>query len=505
MNGRERSSPQDFLALAGSLVLRAVRAAWVGAIVLAAGLAVTAGWTLSAKRLYRSEAVFLYERGVSSASVGAGGEGDSPRQVGTRLQDMLVSRQRLDALIKQMKLYPRIADHRGQIEAIEEMRKHINLAIRDGYTFKASYDSENRELAQSVLDALVKGVAEDDGQRRLREAEETKEFLNAERKQADEALKTKESALSGFLAQHPQLAAETGTTGASTGGIIRAADRDRASSGNGGGEIASLELQAAQLEEALASAGQSAPGLPPAEPGADPVLVAARARAATELQNAQRDLADKQARYTNEHPDVKTALRHVADAEATLRRTEQLLAEHHKSAAASAPAAAVAAESGDASIGRAAALRRALAAVRSQIAAVKSRTSAPAEVPKSVPSLVSIDTEWTRLTRDVAEARERQAQLEVRQFQAQLVATLASAGQGARVVVADPPYRPTRPISGERSKIALVGGVASLLLALLAVALVGAFDDRLYGAHDVDRVVGDTVVIVVPRLQRKGA
>jgi uncharacterized protein involved in exopolysaccharide biosynthesis len=502
MNGRERSSPQDLLALAGSLFLRAVRAAWVGAIVLAAGLAITAGWTLSAKRLFRSEAIFLFERGVSSASIGAGAEGDSPRQVGSRLQDMLVSRQRLDALVKQMKLYPRIAEHRGQLEAIEEMRKHINLAIRDGYAFRVSYDAETRELAQSVLDTLVKGVVDDDGQRRLRDAEETKEFLNTERKQADEALKTKESTLAGFLAQHPQLAAETGTTGASTGGIIRAADRDRAANG-GGGEIASLELQAAQLEEALAAAGQSAPGLPPPEPGADPVLVSARSHALTELQNAQKDLADKQARYTNEHPDVKTALRHVADAEAALRRAELMLSEHRKSAATPSPAASASGEVEGG--GRVAALRRALAAVRSQIASVKSRSAAPSEVPKSVPSLVSIDTEWTRLTRDVAEARERQAQLEARQFQAQLAATLASAGQGARLVVADPPFRPTRPISGERSKIALVGGVASLLMALLAVAIVGAFDDRLYGATDVERVVGDAVVIVVPRLMRKGA
>jgi hypothetical protein len=121
-----------------------------------------------------------------------------------------------------------------------------------------------------------------------------------------------------------------------------------------------------------------------------------------------------------------------------------------------------------------------------------------------VSSVVAIDTEWTRLNRNVSEARERQTQLESKQFQAELVATLAAGGQGGRLVIADPPFRPMRPIAGGRFKIAIVGAVASLLLALLAIGLMAAFDDRLYGARDVERIVHDGIVVVVPRLTGKG-
>jgi hypothetical protein len=484
-------SPREHLAAFASLTPRVARAAWVGGIALAVGLAATAIWALSTKRLYRSESVLLYERGVQSASMGAAPEGDSARQVGLRLKDMLTARPRLESAIKEMKLYPALVEQRSVVDAIDEMRTHISLGVGDGYAYRASYDAESRELAQKVLDRLVKTVVDDDGRRRMKEAEDAKRFLDTERKHADEDLRTKEGALGAFLALHPQLAAETGASAANAGGMIRAADRDRAPANQG--EVAALEMQAAQLEDALVAAGQK-PSAGPGEPLIDPNVAAARVRAQAEVQAAQRDLADKEARFTNEHPDVKAALRRVAAAEATLRRAEAAVAAPRPMAP---PAMAPAVEEGS---GRAAALRRALSAVRAQIASVRSRATPRAEVPREAHSMVAIDTEWTRLTRETAEARERQSLLEGKQFQAQLMATLVGGGQAGRLVVADPPFKPTRPIAGGRFKIALVGGVASMLLGLLSVLAMAAFDDRLYAARDVERIMGNSIVVTIPRL-----
>jgi hypothetical protein len=119
-------------------------------------------------------------------------------------------------------------------------------------------------------------------------------------------------------------------------------------------------------------------------------------------------------------------------------------------------------------------------------------------------SVVAIDTEWTRLNRDVAEARDRQGQLEARQFQAQLAATLVAGGQGGRLVIADPPFRPLRPVAGGRFKIALAGASFSLFLAFLAISGMAWLDDRLYGVRDVERVVEEPIVVVVPKLTDKG-
>jgi uncharacterized protein involved in exopolysaccharide biosynthesis len=466
----------------------------VGGIALAIGLVATAGWALSTSRLYRSEAVLLYERGVQSSQVGSSGESDSPRQVGLRIQDMLTSRQRLEAAVKEMKLYPSIVEQRSVVDAIDEMRKHLTVNIREGYAFKVAYDADSRELAQKVLDRLSRGVVEDDGKRRVREAEDAKRFLDTERAHADEDLRTKEAALGAFLAKHPALAAETAAGGASAGGVIRA--MDRAAGPSTQGEVASLELQAAQLEQALIEAGQK-PTSGGGGPMLDPNVAAARARAQTELAAAQRDLADKQARYTNEHPDVKAALRRLGSAEAAMRHAEAAAA----APPAPAPVAAPAIDDGSAS--KVMALRHALAAVRSQINAVRGRSTPKTEIPKETHSMVAIDTEWTRLTRETAEARERQQQLEAKQFQAHLMATLAGTGQAGRIIIADPPFRPTRPIAGGRFKIALVGGIASLVLALLAVMALAAFDDRLYVARDVERIMQSAIVVAIPRLPEK--
>src|SRR5882672_5858009 len=194
MSERVSSSPREHLVAFASLAPRVARASWVGGVVLALGLAATAIWALSTNRLYRSEAVILYERGVQS---GMGGqEGDLPRVMGTRLHDMLMSRQRLESVVKEMHLYPVIVEQRSIVDAIDEMRKHLTLTGREGYTFRVSFDADRREVAQQALDRLTKSVVEDDARRRMKEAEDTKAFLDTERLHADQDLRTKESALS---------------------------------------------------------------------------------------------------------------------------------------------------------------------------------------------------------------------------------------------------------------------------------------------------------------------
>jgi len=478
-----------------SLVPRATRVAWTGAIGLGIGLVATALWVMSTTRLYRSEAVLLWERGVQAGTLGH--EGDSVRAVAARLTDAFMSRQRLESLIKDMKLYRSLRDKKGLVASIEEMRKHITVSNREGYTYRIYYDGDSRDGAKEVLERLIASVVEEDVNRRNHEAEETKRFLDAERQQSDEDLKTKEEALASFLTKHPQLASETGAA-ATMGGLIRAADRDRA--GAAGVDVSGLELQAAQLEQQLAAEGSTPHVLVGnREVSADPQLVAALTRTQTELQAAQHDLAEKQLHLTNEHPDVKQAQRRVALAEAAERRAAAALAAWKPSAARESGAPVTVGENTGGNA-RAAALRHALGAIRSQIASLRARSAPRAEMPRAPTSQVAIDTEWTRLNREVSEARERQSQLEGKQFQAQLAATLIAGGQGGQLVISDPPFKPMAPIAGGRFKIALVGVAGSVVLGLFVILIVAMFDDRLYSSHDVEGVLSDGIIVVIPKV-----
>ncbi len=492
----DETSPREYLSALIALAPRALRALWIGGIVLVIGLGVTVAWTLSTDHLYRSEAVVAYDHGVRTSTVGMV-DGDSPREIGGRLRDMLTSRQRFEKIIKELNLYRRIAERHGMGEAIDELKKHVTVSSREDLAYRVSFDAAGRELAQRGLELLVNGVVEEDSQRRIHEADETKHFLDAERKHADDDLKTKESSLAGFLAAHPVYAHEAVGTQASAGGAIRGRSEPSTAAGSSS-EVAQLELQAAQIEEALAQAGvHVAAGTGPVD--ASP-LVAARERARTELQTAQRALTEKQAMYTNEHPDVKAAIRHVAVAEAAVHRAEAALDADR----AGEKQAVVPAEDEGQDTARTAALKHALAAIRSQISAVKSRAAVVREpIAPEGGSPVATDIEWTHMNREVAEARERQTQLQGKQFQAELMATLAGGGQGGRLVVIDPPFRPVRPITGGRFKIAGAGLAASLVLSFLTIVLFAAFDDRLYGDRDIHRIVKDGIVVVIPKLTGK--
>lgn len=486
------SSPRDGLARLAAFAPRAIGAIWIGVIVLVIGLGATAAWALSTKRLYRSETVIAYERPIVSGSAAIE---ESPRQVGLKLQDMVTSRPRLEELIKEMHLYPEAVEKNGMVEATDEMTAHLKVTVREGYTYRVSFDADGRDRAQQALARLAKKIVDTDASRRLHEAENAETFLNAERKRADEDLKAKETALSTFLVKHPGLASEQ----VSPGGTIRATDRERGSSSSG--EVASLEMQSAQIEEALATAVTHNTPTARAERQANPVLSAARGLAASDLHAAKMDLAEKQSRLTNEYPDVKAAIRRVKETEASLQKAEAALAAA-PTVSSEVPGTGQSGGGGDPD--RAATLRRALAAVRSQISALRSRDVPRGEVPQGTGPIVAVDSEWALLSRAASEARQRQEQLEARQFQIGLLATLVAGNQGGGLTIADPAFRPSRPISGGRFKIAMVGLAGSVLLAFGAVLLFGVFDRRLYDAHDISRAVPVDVVVVVPRLTGKG-
>ena len=113
------------------------------------GLAGTAVGVLLTQRLYRSETVLLYEKGL------VGGGEESSRGLGIRLQDAFSSRVRLEGLIKKNKLYPGMVKKRGLVEAAEEMNTHIKVLLREGFAYRISYDTDDCDRAQDVLTQLV--------------------------------------------------------------------------------------------------------------------------------------------------------------------------------------------------------------------------------------------------------------------------------------------------------------------------------------------------------------
>ena len=488
MVGRAPSSPRDAVAWSGPFRVRTRSTLWIGTAVFTFGLLATGARVLTTKRLYRAEALVIYEPGVLPS------EDDASREVGPHLTEMLTSPPRLERLIWELHLYPALVARHGNLAAsAKKMRDDLRVAARNGNSFAVSYDAPERGLAQAVLTRLVNGVVDDDTERRQQQAEASRRALDLERQTAERDLVVKQGRLSEFSARHP--AAKNGPV---AGGGDWSADT--------AAEVASLELRAAELEAMLAHpvarAAVPARDLDPAVVAgathtANPAVVDARAKIAAQLQADERDLDEKQTRLPGQHPEIKAALRRVADARAALRKADAAVAA--SAAAAAVPVAAAKPGAGE----QTASLRRALTAVRARIATLRALHQPSPAAVQAGPAANLSDADAAiaaGLAHDVSEARERRRQVEGKLFQAQLLSTLGAAGQGGGFLVSAQPSWPTRPIPGRRLKVGLVGGSLSLLLGLFAFLLAGRLDGRLHDPIDIARILGPKVVVVVPKL-----
>src|SRR5262249_14862498 len=130
----------------------------------------------------------------------------------------------------------------------------------------------------------------------------------------------------------------------------------------------------------------------------------------------------------------------------------------------------------------------------------KANDRAPSTNEANDPGLriVALETEFNRLNRAVAEARERFEQLDTRQFRASIAASSLNSGQSARIEYIDPAYRPTRPIGLSPQRLIAFGAVGSLAIGLVLAFALAMLDDRVYGRSDIDKLV-EVLVEVPPR------
>jgi len=469
-----------------------MRYAWAAALVVLIDGIVTLLVAYTRKPIYRSETVILFREGIRSTYLGGSETADPVRKLGLRLKEMVLSRPRLQAIIDQYKLYPDIVEDRGYVDAVDEMRNHILFRVRDSDTFGLSFEGQNPELVQAVTARLAETLIEENSRNRSEQAEETKEFLDAEKKRTEDELKAKQMEMAKFLAKHPEFALEPGAA-SGAGASIRAASKKEGSKPGADPTLLALEREAGRLRDRL--------GMPLKKRQSDPRLLAARNDAEAELTAAQKDLADKQSRYTEQHPDVRAAKQRVASAEARLRHAiESLVTADTKAVQSWAEL--------ESEVDRSE-LQGQLDKVQQQIASYKSKKRHEEQAAEGAEKqaaggsgaswIVALETEWARLTRELDEVSKRTQDIEDKRARAAIAASGVLTGRAAQMVVVDPAYRPTRPAKAGRWTIAGLGLLVSLGLGVTLAFGCALFDDRVYDRIDLERQDVGHLLIVVPR------
>ncbi len=499
-----------------------------GAIVLV-GCALSVIVALRVKLIYKSEATILFKPAIHTGDrQDEESPSDRAQRIGAKLKDVLMTRTRLEGQIKQFDLYPKTIESRGLIEAVGEMSDHVGFRARDSETYVISFENEVPETAQEVAKALADSMISEFTKSSLGTAQQEAEFLGEQEKRSADELQASNKALATFLTLHPEFALEAKTTafgpGAGNpmqpiqptvplmpGNAANAANvAANAASATGDPQLAALYRQKARLEAEAKNDSKAAPVAQPAGvagPDAIARLTVARDEAAKNAAAAAADLADKRTRLTDQHPDVISA-KITADAAArTLHQAELALATARSSGGAN----PYDTSDGDTNVDkRIAQINAAIAARQGAVHHVESApvsdggTSVASAIAESS-ELVQLETEWQRLLSTLKDTRSEHEDLKQKLERAKLSANAAESSGGDRMMIIDPAYLPVHPSKGGRSKVAILGGVVSLILAL-AYAFARVFlNDTIIDSADVEALHLIPVLGVLPKVRPGGS
>jgi uncharacterized protein involved in exopolysaccharide biosynthesis len=447
------------------------------------GALISVAFAFTRPHAYMSQTVIMHREVIPQNLVQGGEAGAAVRGMGIRFREMVLASPLLEKVITKFDLFPDVESSRGKSSAIDELRQQVTFRTSGHGTFAIEYKGSTPELAQEVCGYLAELLIEWETQIQLESVSVTKNFLEEERARVEGELKAREKTLAEFLAEHPEFAEETANPagGTSAGASIRAHRGGRQSTSTRDPRLRALQRQRDRIRARLETEPTPAPAARRASPEVE--------RARRELSQAQRDLEDKQSRFTERHPDVVAAKRRVSQAERRLEEAERV---------AGVPVTAPASTPEER-----AALRQELQRLDREIAAQRRRArQGDRAAPKQEDTsnwVVQLETEWTRLNREVEDLRERYQGIEGKAYTAEIVAASELARQGDQLTIIEPASLPTRPAGAPRSLLVMAGtfvfGCLGLMLAL-GLALV---DDRITSRWDVERLEIVPVLVEVPK------
>ncbi|MDW8283310.1 MAG: hypothetical protein RMK29_16480 [Myxococcales bacterium] len=487
------------------LLRHAARFWRTGLIVFILGCGVALVVALTRPRIYRSEALILYRERVAASALGRDEGGDPGRRIGMRLRELVMSRSQLEKIISEVGLYRDVIEDRGMAEAVDLMRQKVGFRAREGDTYSLSFEADDPAKAQLVTQKLTDALLAETERSHVELAAGTREFLDSEAERIESELKKREERLAKFLSEHPAFASEAARAAAATGALPGMAGVDpkkiavpppRRRSADP--RIEALEREAERIQARLNPQPPAPQALSPEAREVMEEWNRKKAEAMRELEAAQRDLREKRQVFTDQHPDVKRAQGRY---EAALRALDEVQLQSMRELARVKGQAPVAVQPLTAE--ERLRLQQDLQRIQGELQRLRTAAVRKDEGEERAPAseadqIVKLETTYVQLLREVAEAQEQRRQVEAKRFTAEIRDRLAQTERGARMVVIDPPYRPTRPVRGGRTQVALIGGVVSFMLSLLVMFVRALLDDRLYGPADVELVGIGPVLTAVP-------
>jgi len=428
---------------------------------------------------------------------------ESKRSRNSRLREMVLSRATLSPIIASNALYRGIAEKRGEIEAVQEMLLATRCQTGESDALTISFRGESPQQVVKVTKDLAASMMTQARKYGAEQAQSTMDFLGVQLATSSKELSKAEQNLAEFLSTHPEFALETAAQANQMGTAIRAGAREQALVRTSD-PLAALQRHAGRLQRRIQGASTSVPGMPRVDSSPAPV------ETSPGVINAERDLkraleiaAERQAHFTEKHPDVVAAQAQIKRAEQRLDSARQALLAIPSLAPLQSTTTNYSTDApGSASLDKLKSELRqtqmTINVTRGAASEVRKDNESEAATLSESKNIVALETEWTALNREVISTRERNDQIQRQLFKASLVAKVQTSGDGGQIIVVDQAYEPRKPVTRGKRTTGALGFAFVMVLGLLTAVTLALMDDRLYGSHDVKRYGIGPIAHMIP-------
>jgi len=444
-------------------------------------------WVIPAT--YTSESVILVEeQKVPKTFVEPNVQVDMAERVQSITQQVL-SRTRLLNLIQNLKLYPRYEN--SPDDQVKKMVEDIHFDLVQAppsagrntgelVAFKIDYEAPNPTSAQAVNAKLASFFIDENVRASQEQSEATTLFLNSQLKAAEETLADQEAKLHAYEAQHE------GSLPAELPSNLQILN----------GNQAQLQSALAAHERALQQQTYLNSLLNQYQSMGTESLAGAPATIDAQLEGARAALAQLRARYTEDHPDIRTLKDNIARLE---KLKKDMSAEAKENL-----------ESNTATPAQVSAMTPVMQ-VQSQLKANKQ------EIQSLEAKIQQLQAVVQKYEQRVSETPAVQAQMEdiMANYEASkkahdalaekaggssLATNLQRQQQGEQFRLIDPPSLPDKASFPDRFKFSLAGLAVGIILAVLFGAGMEFVDDRIRTEQDLVEAVDLPVLVEIPPL-----
>ena len=438
--------------------------------------------------IYQSTTLILVEpQKVPEAYVKATVTEEVQERLNT-ISQQVMSRTRLESVIKEFDLYHGKKDKMSSEEIVELMRKNIELSVKGDSkksgSFTISFSDNNPETARNVTNRIASLFIEENLKVREQQAEGTTGFLENQLESLKTVLEGHENQIKTFKQRYMgELPSQLETN-------LRTLDRFQLEMQTTNDLLRSAEERKITLEKQLADLKSSIAAGTIVDNTTTPIRL--------RLNELQKELSHLLATYTEKHPDIIRLKNEIAEVEKGLKEN----APYEKSSESSAGTVIKTHTSNENTLY--VSLVKQITDVNADIKGLREKQKEIAKnmsiLQNRVERMPTTEQKMAGLMRDYENTRANYQSLLNKKLDAQLAESLEKRQKGEQFRILDPANLPVKPFKPDRLKVVFVGLAAGLGGGFGFVFLLEYTDASFRKAEDVYSAVGLPVLASVPRI-----